>query len=323
MRIRPFEPDKDRPRLAEIRSAVSLEPVTAEQIKERQAAAPPDTVKHALVAETDEGLMVGYAAATYAPGFMQPGDFWVDLYVDKPDWGRGVGSALHTQVEEFALSHGGQRLSATIRDDYPSSLTFAEHHGYSMDRHLFASTLDATTFDEYPFAGAIERAEKAGIHFATFADFAGGENAERRLWQLETAAVRDVPGRDAPDMAFADYREHVIEAAWFRPECYLLALDGDKWVGLCGLEYYEKAAGPIIHHNLTGVLPAYRGNGIALALKVLAVRTARALGVRYLRTDNDSQNAPILAINRKMGYVPETGEYIVRKDIGAGGGRGG
>jgi hypothetical protein len=31
--------------------------------------------------------------------------------------------------------------------------------------------------------------------------------------------------------------------------------------------------------------------------------------VDYIRTNNDSQNAPILAINRKLGYTAEPGGY--------------
>jgi hypothetical protein len=36
---------------------------------------------------------------------------------------------------------------------------------------------------------------------------------------------------------------------------------------------------------------------------------ATACGAVLLRTDNDSQNAPILAINKKLGYKAEPGWY--------------
>ena len=54
---------------------------------------------------------------------------------------------------------------------------------------------------------------------------------------------------------------------------------------------------------------AWRGRGIALALKLLAIRAARRYGARYLRTNNDSENAPMLAVNRKLGYQPAPGYY--------------
>ena len=47
------------------------------------------------------------------------------------------------------------------------------------------------------------------------------------------------------------------------------------------------------------------------ALKLRGVEAAKRLGVRQMRAGNDSLNAPMLAINRKLGYVPVAGEYEV------------
>jgi hypothetical protein len=51
---------------------------------------------------------------------------------------------------------------------------------------------------------------------------------------------------------------------------------------------------------------------VALGLKLLAIRAARRHGARYLRTNNDSENAPMLAVNRKLGYQPAPGYYRMR-----------
>ena len=66
---------------------------------------------------------------------------------------------------------------------------------------------------------------------------------------------------------------------------------------------------------ITGVLPAYRGRKIAQALKLIAIRYAKARGANYIRTDNDSENAPMLAINRKLGYKSQTGVYLLYKQL--------
>jgi hypothetical protein len=44
------------------------------------------------------------------------------------------------------------------------------------------------------------------------------------------------------------------------------------WVGLARLDPTE--ATEAMYNAITGVLPAYRGRGIALALKLLAIRAA-------------------------------------------------
>ncbi|HKV82923.1 MAG TPA: hypothetical protein VJN88_00100, partial [Ktedonobacterales bacterium] len=59
-----------------------------------------------------------------------------------------------------------------------------------------------------------------------------------------------------------------------------------------------------------------RGRGIATALKVLAIRAARARDAAMIRTNNDSQNAPMLAINRALGYQPEPGYYRMLRRSG-------
>ena len=64
-----------------------------------------------------------------------------------------------------------------------------------------------------------------------------------------------------------------------------------------------------------GVRREYRGRGIALALKLLAIDFCRRSGAARIRTNNDSENAPMLAINRRLGYVPEPGWYVLRREV--------
>jgi GNAT superfamily N-acetyltransferase len=58
------------------------------------------------------------------------------------------------------------------------------------------------------------------------------------------------------------------------------------------------------HNNLTGTLRAYRSRGLATVLKSHSLHRAAALGVTIAVTDNDETNAPMLAVNAKLGYRP-------------------
>ena len=58
----------------------------------------------------------------------------------------------------------------------------------------------------------------------------------------------------------------------------------------------------VVVTDWTGTARKVRGRGVARALKCETVMQAIALGVGRVRTDNDSQNAPILHINETMGY---------------------
>jgi GNAT superfamily N-acetyltransferase len=60
--------------------------------------------------------------------------------------------------------------------------------------------------------------------------------------------------------------------------------------------------------EMTGVLRPYRGRGLSLALKLLAVRFGRSEGYRWLRTFRHPRNASAIATNRRLGFVDQDGE---------------
>ncbi len=71
----------------------------------------------------------------------------------------------------------------------------------------------------------------------------------------------------------------------------------------------------VMYNMMTGVLTAYRGQEIAQALKRLAIDYAHRAGAVTIRTNNDFRNAPMLAINRKLGYQPEPGWIRLRGNL--------
>jgi RimJ/RimL family protein N-acetyltransferase len=54
----------------------------------------------------------------------------------------------------------------------------------------------------------------------------------------------------------------------------------------------------------TGTLREFRGRGLGLAVKLASIAWATENGITSLVTTNDERNAPMLAINRRLGYVP-------------------
>ena len=102
-------------------------------------------------------------------------------------------------------------------------------------------------------------------------------------------------------------------SAWFQPAGQILAAAGDEYVGLAAVGYFEDQN--YMYNNITGVLRDYRGRKIAQALKLLTIRYAQAYGAATIRTSNDSENAPMLAINRKLGYKPLPGKYLMHCEL--------
>jgi GNAT superfamily N-acetyltransferase len=313
--IRDYNPATDRQPVAALITFAQPEKVTADMLEQDERQAPPDEIKLAKVAEDEAGAMVGWATVSHSPGWMPTGKFYAQT-ITRADWrGRGVGTALYTHVTDHAIEHGANRLYGVVRDDCPAGLRFAERRGFINDRHIFDSTLDLAAFDDSRFAGVIGKVESTGIRFAPIADFNVSEEAQRKLYELERAVNRDIPGSDGFFGPFDEYKRFIFSSSWFRADGQLIAMDGERWVGMCALGYFEDDRGPYLQHNITGVLSEYRGRDIAFALKLLAVRVGRKYRARLLRANNDSKNAPMLAINRKMGYKPEPGKYIVDKRL--------
>ncbi len=277
------------------------EPVTAEQI---HADWQPDdsTVCWTRLAVTAAGEVFGMANVR-SDVWLPPNRLRLFLVVEPEQRNRGAGAGLLEAAKAFARTHGGG-VTAKVRDDAPEALRFAEKRGFHVERHSFRSTLDLAAFDERPFLGALEHARAAGIRFCSLADFAPAtEEHQRKLYDLNCETVLDNPGHRGAFPTFEGFYQSVFEASWFRADGQLLAVDGEDWVGLAAVALSPETG--YASNAFTGVRRGYRGRGLATALKLLAIRWAREQGARTIRTGNDSQNASILAINRRLGYRPE------------------
>jgi GNAT superfamily N-acetyltransferase len=309
--LQPLQPERDFPRLAELRSAAEPEPITVEQLQEWDAQAPQGQLRRRMVALDEQGQIIGYNDAGRDP-WMPPGLFDVEALVD-PAWRRqGVGALLYQDALSFCQAQGATRLQGMLRDNCAPCLRFAQQRGFSIERHRFESTLDLDTFDEGRFAGHIEAIEASGIRFFTLADLGNTEEAQRRLYSLNERVSRDTPGYQSW-LTFEAFQAQVVGASWFRPDGQIVAADGENWIGMAAVGYF--ASTQSMYNMITGVDRSHRGRGIALALKLLSIRCARAYSARSIRTHNDAENAPMLAINRKLGYRPEPGLYRVALDL--------
>jgi predicted GNAT superfamily acetyltransferase len=55
--------------------------------------------------------------------------------------------------------------------------------------------------------------------------------------------------------------------------------------------------------SMTGVLPGYRGRGISVAMKLLAIDFARSSGMRWLTALHHPANAIAISMNRRLGLI--------------------
>jgi len=100
-----------------------------------------------------------------------------------------------------------------------------------------------------------------------------------------------------------------------RPEATFVAYAGDEVVGYAKLSL-SLARATVPMHDITGVKRAWRGRGIAGALKAAEIAWAKQAGYERLETQNEERNEPIRRLNERHGYVVEPGSVTVRGPIG-------
>lgn len=307
IQLRPVNPQTDFPRMVELMSLTEPEPITVEDMQRWLEQASPERIQQRTAALDEQNYLVGFNNTGRDP-WMAPGRFWIEAVVDPAVSRHGIGARLYTDALQFAQAQGATSLEVQIRDHLPEALRFAQARGFQITRHHFESTLDLATFDEQRFAGVIEGLEATGIRFFSLADLGNTREAQEHLYEINRRYAFDIPGEQtfAP---FEQFQKDVFEAPWYRAEGQIVAADGEQWIGLSAAGYFPSTNS--MYNTITGVEPTYRGRGIALALKLLVIRWARKYGAAYLRTNNDSENAPMLAVNRKLGYQPKPGKYLL------------
>jgi GNAT superfamily N-acetyltransferase len=310
--LRHADPERDYARAAEIIQTFERQPVSADTIKEWDAQNEPGTIQRRYVAVTDSDSIIGYSSVVHN-SWMADGIFILWVITDPSARQQGVGAQLYDDALAFAQAQGATKLTSEVLDTDAASLQFAEKRGFRVWRHVFESVYDLrlNTFDESRFAGVVESLEADGIRFFSLADAGSTTEALRKLWEVNYQTYLDDPASTGTFPDFEEFQQITASGKWFRPDGEILAADGEKYVGLSAVGYFADSNSA--YNMMTGVVRDYRGRKIALALKLLTIRAAQRWGVDYIRTNNDSQNVPMLAINHKLGYVPQPGLYRLMK----------
>ncbi|ULL18501.1 GNAT family N-acetyltransferase [Paenibacillus sp. H1-7] len=326
--IRTMKVPDDYEGVARLMSLHYSEPMTVERLQEEDANIPligslsrdddgrlagHDRIRY--VALDGKGQIAGYGIAWRAP-WSPAGTLFCNIIVDPAKRRSGIGGAIYETLEAYVQKAGADCVVYDVRDSEPDSLRFAEVRGFAVERHRFESLieLERYSFDEAESAAAAVTAVSAenGIRFATLAELPG-EEAERALYELYRQTNPDIPGAEGEFMWYSEWRKWAVDRKDFDPSLVLLALDGLRPVG--AVELIAIPATQSLYNEYTCVDRDYRSRGVATALKRRSIEVARQRGYRYIRTHNDSLNAPMLAINRKLGYKPVPGFYKMVRNV--------
>ncbi len=304
IRLRPADPDRDFAQLAAWFTILEDETNTEASLRE-YFGKERERVTH-RVAEAGPGELLGFYWATRDR--WRPDLASCSLYVSPEQRGRGIGQRLYADLLEARQAAQIGRLRVSIKDADPEARSFAERRGFREHTRSLAMSLDLAAFDDRPYDAVIARLQAEGFEFTSMAALGNTEDAQRRLYLLnETAAMQTLGADGVPAWgAFEEFQRSVCQSDWYRPEGQLVVIDTATgvWAAMSAITRFDDYA----YNLFTGVDGRYRGRKLAQAVKVLALRFARdTLGVNTVRTHHNSQNAPMIAIDRKFGYVETSG----------------
>jgi mycothiol synthase len=295
MKLRDFE-RSDFPEIVRVQhAAVPLHPWSVGELERDLEKLEERLQYHWCIAESN-GELVGFSRFARNAGSYHPQKFGLDLCVDPKFQARGIGKGLYLATLEKAQTFDAISLRTQVRESDVRGLRFAQDRGFLETKRDFESTLELASFD---FA-AFERPLPEGIGLKNFRDLESPE-FRHQFHQVFSTVRLDVPRAEPPTpLTLEFFEENVLDDPELISEAFVFAMRGTQILAFTG--GYQGAQPGWVDQWLTAVVREARGQGLATAIKVRALRAVLELGFKTVRTDNDTQNSAMLAVNDKLGY---------------------
>jgi GNAT superfamily N-acetyltransferase len=287
MTIRALEPERDAPRVVELLLTTNPTAVTnTDEWLHRRRTIPERAQLFSRVADDDDRI-VGLVEAGL--NFFGSGDVAsLAVRVDPEHRTRGIGGELYALGLEHVRDLGAKEAT-TMFDESEAGVAFATVRGWHEVRAEMLAGVDPRAVTDEPDP-SIELVPAAELD-------------PRELHRIDEQATRDMPAFEAvTDIDYDEWLGFVWNNPLFTREgSFGAVVDGE--VAAVSLLLVNTDVGRGVN-MFTGTAREHRGRGLAYAVKLATTRWAAAHGVTQVVTTNDETNAPMIAVNRRLGYLP-------------------
>jgi mycothiol synthase len=253
-----------------------------------------------LLGELD-GEIVGSAVA--AIGSVRPAHVFTLITVLPAARRRGVGTALYEAVSAWTRERDRDVLDTFAREEDPAGFDYALRHGFV--EHSREAGLELRLDGIKPPPAA----PPEGVEIVTLMD---RRDLAHAVYDVAVESFADIPGAEDEVMQPLDeWMEHHLYAPGRDPATTWIAVATDEPVAYAMLRITPARPHTAIH-AMTGVKRAWRGRGVASALKRAQLAWAIENGISVLETTNELRNAPMRRVNEKLGYTPAPGRIHLR-----------
>lgn len=253
-----------------------------------------------------EGRLVSIANFQRDVTNATPGSFILGLSVHPDVRRRGVGSRMyqHCLDQLDALHSDVLNISVFTKEDRDESVRFLERRGYECTLREPHSLIDLASYDAAKFQARVDQVLAQGFQIRTLAELQTEfPDWKLRYFRLTMDVLRDVPyPYPFQEPPFEDFSVRTYGDPHFNAHTRWVATRGGLWAGMT--ELWISPGEPFRGQtDLTGVRREARRQGVATALKVQALTSAKERGWKTVQTGNAESN-PMYGINLAMGFKP-------------------
>ncbi len=241
--------------------------------------------------------------------------YWLGLWVLPEARGGGIGSALFEAVSEVARDAGKTGFQTELSEAHEAGHRFLARRGFvEIDRMKLVRRALSGLARPVP-------APPAGVRIVSLAE---RPDLVASVYTVALETFVDVPTGDEPLTAgtLESFRARDVDRPGLPPDAFFVAVDGasGEAIGYASLLLVPGDETRALN-DMTAVRRAYRGRGIATALKHATIAWAIDRGLEAIITGNDESNTPMRSINARLGYLPLPDLVGLHGPLAAGGQR--